>query len=234
MNRITEILGRLGSDPRARGEVVEASAERMLLLARRMLRKNPRLARWEASDDLAQGAAVKLMAALQEARPADEAALVALCGEMIRRELLDRWRKHFGRQGRGGVSAKYRTPPPGADRVVPEVESEDPGGQVSLEAQELIASLPDEQRRVVELRFLLGLSVEEVARRMGVSTKTVVRHSARAAEAIASAYGGDDGHGTTGAHGTHGATGAHGTHGTNVGSAGSVGREWSGGSGGAS
>ena len=43
------------------------------------------------------------------------------------------------------------------------------------EALEALAALDDRKSRVVELRFFGGLSLEETAEALGVSTKTVMR-----------------------------------------------------------
>lgn len=53
----------------------------------------------------------------------------------------------------------------------------DPAGDLLTldEALEALAALDDRKSRVVELRFFGGLSLEETAEALGVSTKTVMR-----------------------------------------------------------
>ena len=53
----------------------------------------------------------------------------------------------------------------------------DPAGELLTldEALESLAALDDRKSRVVELRFFGGLSLEETAEALGVSTKTVMR-----------------------------------------------------------
>ncbi len=53
----------------------------------------------------------------------------------------------------------------------------DPAGELVRldEALEALAALDDRKSRVVELRFFGGLSLEETAEALGVSTKTVMR-----------------------------------------------------------
>lgn len=188
MKDVTEIVARLGHDPAARDELAVLAVQRMQDLGRRMLRRNRKLRRWEESDDLSQGAAVRLLEALREARPASETEFLLLCGEMVRRQLLDRWRYFYGRDGKGGRATRYRTPPPGVAREVPEL-GKTLDVTASLEAQEFLDTLPDRQRKVVELRFMLGLGVEEVAARLGVDARTIRRDWAKVSEALVRAYG---------------------------------------------
>ena len=73
--------------------------------------------------------------------------------------------------------AFYRLPLVGTDHVAPGWEPVDESGRPKLEPDEraavrvqaLLRRLPDQYRRVLELRFLERLSVAETARAMGVS-----------------------------------------------------------------
>jgi RNA polymerase sigma factor (sigma-70 family) len=73
--------------------------------------------------------------------------------------LADHWRSHYAVQDL--VVELEQLPPQG---------SAGPSSKVSSErAQRLLALLPDQFRRVLELRFLKGYSVREAAREMGVT-----------------------------------------------------------------
>ena len=73
--------------------------------------------------------------------------------------LADHWRTHYAAQN---VALELeQLPPQGAAGPSNSVASE--------RAQRLLALLPDQSRRVLELRFLLGYSVREAAREMGVT-----------------------------------------------------------------
>ena len=54
----------------------------------------------------------------------------------------------------------------------------------SVELFDALQQLPISQRRVVVLRHWLGLSVEETASELGISTGTVKSHSSRARERL--------------------------------------------------
>ena len=73
--------------------------------------------------------------------------------------------------------AFYRLPVIGADHVAPGWEPVDEGAQprtepddrAAVRVQALLRSLPDQYRRVLELRFLERLTVAETARTMGIT-----------------------------------------------------------------
>lgn len=94
----------------------------------------------------------------------------AIAASLMRRILVDHARQHQAVK-RGGVDLK----------VLPLDDVEGiPGGEdidlVALDqALERLALLDEQQSRVVELRFFSGLSVEETAAVLNVSTRTVKR-----------------------------------------------------------
>ncbi len=54
----------------------------------------------------------------------------------------------------------------------------------TLELRQALAALPDRQREVLLLRYVVGLSEEEVAEALGIRVGTVKSRSARAREAL--------------------------------------------------
>ncbi len=77
--------------------------------------------------------------------------------------------------------------------------SEEPGPDRRVGARQeldrlrvIVAALPEQCRRVFELRKFEGLSHKDIVRRMGLSTKTVENHLTRALARIAEALGGRD------------------------------------------
>src|SRR5688572_25148057 len=90
-----DLLLRLkAGDPAARDELVRAARGRLEELARRMLRKFPGVGRWADTDDVFQGAAMRLLRALEAVDVADTREFLNLSAAVIRRELLDLAR-HF-------------------------------------------------------------------------------------------------------------------------------------------
>ena len=179
---VARLLDRLaGGDEAARDALVARALDRLTILARRQRRGFPAVARWEQTDDVVQGVALRLRRALRDVRPADPRAFFGLCSWHIRNELLQLHRKHYGREG---VGANYASPRP--DRATK--QRHDPGPHHPAdtthepaklarwtEVHERIAALPDDLREVTELIWYQGLTHAEAASVLGVAPKTVGR-----------------------------------------------------------
>jgi RNA polymerase sigma-70 factor (sigma-E family) len=121
---------------------------------------------WHDADDLLQTALTKLYLAWPRVRrTGSEEAYVR---RVIVRANIDAHRRRTARPERPGLD--------GHDRAAP-------AGMPSDERSALLDALqelPERQRKVVVLRHWLGLSVEETAAELGISTGTVKSHSSRA------------------------------------------------------
>ncbi len=101
----------------------------------------------------------------------NRAQFYGVTANMMRRILLDHARKRL-RQKRGGGAFKISL-----DEVMIDVSDERASELVALdEALEKLASEDPLKARLVELRYFGGLSIEETAEVLGVSTATVIRH----------------------------------------------------------
>jgi RNA polymerase sigma factor (TIGR02999 family) len=99
----------------------------------------------------------------------DRAHFLAVCATVMRRILVDHARSRQA-QKRGGLAAKVTFD---EALVVTDEPRED---LVALDdALKALAVFDDRKSRVVELRFFGGLSVEETAEALGLSTRTVER-----------------------------------------------------------
>jgi len=78
-----------GGGEAARGELLRRACERLRNLARKMLRGYPNVRRWEQTDDVVQGAAVRLHWALRQMTVETSRGFFRLAALNIRRELLD-------------------------------------------------------------------------------------------------------------------------------------------------
>ena len=119
---------------------------------------------WHQADDLLQTALTKLYVAWPrlERRGTEEA---YVCRIIVRANI-DEHRRPWRRER------------PGLDDLDPAAAEHDPTDRTALFAA--LQALPVMQRKTVVLRPWLGLSVEETARELGISTGTVKSHSARA------------------------------------------------------
>ena len=180
---IQGLLDRLAAgDESAKDDLIRHSMERLRRLARKMLRENPAVRRWNETDDVFQNALIRLSRALETERPESTRRFVGLAATQIRRELIDLWRHHYGPQGDG---AHHATDPGQADSVGGARPMYDRGGvdtapnEIPSEDMErfhaAVGQLPEELREVFEKSFYLDMTQAEIAKDSGVSTKTIKR-----------------------------------------------------------
>ena len=167
-------------DDSARGELINSACERLRLITRKMLRRYPRVKRWEQTDDVLQNASLRLYRALEQVAPESVRGFLRLASLNIRRELLDLVKHHYGPQGQG---ANYATK---ADRSDDETRSGEAPDAAALthepgrlaawtEFHQAVEALPDEEREVFDLLWYQGLPQAEAAALLGVSDRTVKR-----------------------------------------------------------
>ena len=185
---IQELLVRLDNgDDVAREELIKHSMERLRRLARKMLRQNPAVRRWNETDDVFQNALVRLNRALHTERPESKRRFVGLAATQIRRELIDLWRHHYGPEGDGNHHKS--DPGPEDSRGIarplydPGKEGQDLGESIAI--HEAVDSLTDDQKDVFEKRIYMGMTHEEIATEMQVSLKTVKRRWREAKQQLA-------------------------------------------------
>jgi RNA polymerase sigma-70 factor (ECF subfamily) len=93
-------------DRQARNELLAHAGERLQHLTRKMLRRFPRLRRWEQTDDVVQDATLRLHRSLADVYPESARHFYNLAALQIRRALLDLSKHHFGPLGQ---AAKHHT-----------------------------------------------------------------------------------------------------------------------------
>jgi RNA polymerase sigma-70 factor (ECF subfamily) len=120
-----------------------------------------RVGNQEDAEDLASETFLKAFRQLDLSR--SEATIAAWLFTVAKTVLADHWRKHY----RYGALMPLDDLPvdPTADTMI------SPAQRSELEQQvaNILASLPQRHRRVLELRFLDGYSVQETARELGVT-----------------------------------------------------------------
>jgi RNA polymerase sigma-70 factor (ECF subfamily) len=181
---IGELLDRLrAGDASAREGLLQAACARLGRLARRMLRDFPGVARWEGTDDVLQNATLRLYRALKDATPESPRSFFNLAAVLVRRELIDLARHHYGPHGMGAnhesVGPTRDGSRPGYEGQTP--ETDDPGRLIDwAEFHGQVEALPDEQREVFNLVWYQGLTQADAAALLGV-TERVVKWRWRAA-----------------------------------------------------
>ncbi len=180
---IQGLLQRMAAgDDRAREELIVHSVDRLRRLARKMLRENPAVRRWNETDDVLQNSLVRLHRALATEQPENPRRFIGLAATQIRRELIDLWRHHYGPLGDG---AHHASDPGQADSMGQANPLFDQGPKkgdesaINLEDMgrfhDAVEQLPDELREVFKMAFYFGMQQADIASAIGVSTKTVKR-----------------------------------------------------------
>jgi RNA polymerase sigma-70 factor (ECF subfamily) len=167
-------------DQTVRALLIEHSCERLRKLVQRQLRAFPKVRRWEETGDVLQGVLLRLDRALSKVQPRDLREFFALSGTLIRRELIDLKRHYYGPEGMG-AHHKTRMPedpnrsaPPDPDPAAPDF---DPSKDMeTMELHQRVNELPDDLNEVVNLLIYQGLSQQDAAAVLGVSSKTVQRN----------------------------------------------------------
>lgn len=162
----------------ARRQVIEHTSRRLEALAGRMLKRYPRLRRWEQTADVMQNSIIRLSRSLETVKPRSAREFYGLAATQIRRELIDLVRHHFGPEG---PAAHHYT-----DRLDPDenrphegienraARSEEPSTLLEwAEFHELVGQLPETEREIVHLLWYEGLTQQAAAEVLGVSDRTV-------------------------------------------------------------
>lgn len=171
-------------DGSAYDDLVERSRDRLQRLAHAMLRRYPRLKRWEETDDVLQLAMLKLHRSLAATRPQSARHYLKLANKQIHRTLVDLTRHYYGVRGLG---ANHKTDGGTGDSQVAEglgwfgSEGTMPSDLLEWTAfHEAIESLPTDEREAFELVWYGGQTVRGSADVLGVSVRTAVRRLNRA------------------------------------------------------
>ena len=196
-SKLTGCLHRLASgDLSARDTIIELCAERLRVLAHRMLARFPNVRRWNDTDDVFQNAAMRLHRTLGQVAIDSPRSVMALAATQIHRELIDLARRHAGPASfaanhgtnLAGAGAQTDIDTPGAIANAP--EPPDPLERWT-QFHEAIAALPAELREVFHLVWYLDADQKTIAELLGCSERTVKSRWREAREAVRAALDGD-------------------------------------------
>ena len=164
----------------ARDALVTAAIDHMRSVAHRMARGFPQVRRWDETDDVVQGASLRLARALDAVVPADERHLLNLIAAQVRRELIDLSRRYAGAEsfaryhetnlGRVDGSEVFRS-----DVAEDPVNSDAESVGSWTRFHEAADALVDEDRELFNLVWFLGLNQEQAAKALGCSVRTISR-----------------------------------------------------------
>lgn len=161
------------SQPGSHDKLLEACQLRLRLLIQAILVKYQRLTRWEAEDDILQNVLLRLDKALRALTIESTTDFLRLSAALIRRELIDLIRRHFGKHSQGN---HHQTPIDG-NQYDSELFEDKSGLNPFKEAElhELVNTLSDELRIVFELVHYHGMTQDEVANLLSISVRSVKR-----------------------------------------------------------
>ncbi len=165
-------------DQTARQRLIEHSCERLRGLARKMLRRYPKVRRWEETDDVFVAAVTRLHRALETVQPESPRHFYNLAATQIRRVLIDLSRRYYGPEGVGSHhDTAARNPEDGAPQ---KYEQADASGEPAdlmewTEFHEQVDGLPEEEQEVFNLVWYQQLTHEQAAAVLGVTARTVRR-----------------------------------------------------------
>ncbi len=168
-----DLLARIArGEAAAVGELYDAYIAQLFPLALRIVRD-----RAEAEDVLHDAFVTVSERAAQYS--AERGSVAAWLVTLVRNLSIDRKRR---RDRRGALARKDALERPAFESRDPEVLSNDAGRRAQV--RQALASLPEAQRKTLEVAFYEGLSYPEIAEREGVPLGTVKSRAARAIAAL--------------------------------------------------
>ena len=179
-------------DQTARLRLIEHSCERLRNLARKMLRRYPKVRRWEETDDVFVEAVTRLDRALATVEIQSPRHFYNLAATHIRRVLIDLARRYYGSEGLGRHH-DTTAGNPGED-APPRYEPADASGEPAslmewTEFHEAVGRLPADEQEVFNLLWYEQLTHEQAAEVLGVTARTVRRRWQDAVPAVQGAPG---------------------------------------------
>jgi RNA polymerase sigma-70 factor (ECF subfamily) len=176
-------------DLSAREELLTAARRRLEALARAMLRRFPNVRRWAESDDVYQGASIRLCRCLEKLQINSTKDFYRLATQQMRRELLDLARHFASSKGpQALLEASFgRSGEDDSDAAsLQQVASVGEPGDLDQWAafHEAAERLPSDEREAFGLIYYHGWKQADVAELLRVSERTVRRWFEAAAAKI--------------------------------------------------
>ena len=167
-------------DDSARRELLEISMRRLRLLARKILSDIPSVRQFEDTDDLLQNSALRLWKCLQDHQPESAIDYFRLAACLIRRELIDLSRHHFGQRH---STVNFESPSSASDQAIGQHghrESHDDSSDPQklsqwTEFHEYVEKLPAEDRSLFDLLWYQGLTMNETSELLGLPLRSLGR-----------------------------------------------------------
>lgn len=141
-------------------------------IARKMLRRNLDLKKWEDTDEVFQIAVIRLHTSIAAVKPDSIPRFLGLATTQVRRTLIDLARRHFGPLGDGRNAS---SDPEAVTNVAAPRSSEPESLAQWAEFHESIDRLSDSEKQIFQLAWYGALTQKEIARLLEISVATVQR-----------------------------------------------------------
>lgn len=168
-------------DEAARRELLDVSMRRLRVLARKILSNIPSVRTFEETDDLLQNSLVRLWKCLADHRPDTSVDFFRLAACLIRRELIDLSRHHFGQTAeiesvktQAAALDDSRLPMSGFAAL--DNDTFDPQRLSQwTEFHEYVEHLPEQDKAFFDLLWYQGLSMAETSALLDIPLRTLSR-----------------------------------------------------------
>ena len=183
-----------GGDPSGLDRLVEAWSARLRLLTHKILRHYPGVRRYDDTDDVFQGAIMRLHRALGQMALAGQSprSMMALGAVQIHRELVDLTRRYAARasyQANHGTNVFHDTS--GVRHFVDGAAVADEPLERWERFHQAVEGLTPEQKEVFRLVWYLGADQKTIAAVMECSERSVKNYWRQAREAVKAALDGE-------------------------------------------
>ena len=183
-----------GGDPSGLDRLVEAWSARLRLLTHKILRHYPGVRRYDDTDDVFQGAIMRLHRALGQMALAGESprSLMALGATQIHRELVDLARRYAGPSSyQANHGTNVFPDPEGPRHFVDDAAVEEEPLDRWERFHAAVEQLSPEQKEAFRLVWYLGADQKTIAAVMDCSERSVKNYWRQARDAVKAALGGE-------------------------------------------
>ena len=181
LDRLCEVAGTTV----AHSDLLEQAENRIRKIVRREASAYSYVLRWEQEDDLLQEVFLRVLKAVEDAKPQHVGQFFVIVGQHARWATISMIRKHFGPHG---IASHHHTgtitlsPPTNTPQ-----EEQHQGALDPLRLHEAVDNLPEDVRDAWVLFAYSGLTHQQIAEALDVSTKTVQRRLNQARAQLADA-----------------------------------------------
>ena len=156
-----------------------STIERLRVLAKKISGNIPGVMRFEQTDDLLQNSLLRLWRAFEKNHPPTPLDFYRLAASLMRRELIDMSRHHFGPEGMGANLAKVASQDDTGVLSPIDLQHDDTSEQNKLgqwtEFHEYVDQLEEDEKLLFDLLWYQGLTLEAAAEVAGSSERTIRR-----------------------------------------------------------